>query len=182
MKKLIAIICVVLLMGGVVMLSGFTASENEKREDLFRIHIVANSNESKDSEVKYEIKDKFSTFLTPMLANCESKQEAQKIVSDNLENLKYIANSVLSLRGLNYTATINIGREFFPSRAYGEYVVESGEYSGITVTLGEGKGDNWWCVLFPPLCYYNVTANYANSNEVVYKVKILEIIKQFFEK
>lgn len=182
MKKLIAIICVVLLMGGVVLFSGFTAEESGSGSELFRIHIVANSNESIDSQIKYEIKDKFSSFLTPMLANCESKEDVQKIISDNLDNLKYIANSVLSLRGLNYDATINVGREFFPSRAYGEYVVESGEYDGITVTLGEGKGDNWWCVLFPPLCYYNSSSNYGNSNEIVYKSKILEIIKQFFEK
>lgn len=182
MKKIIAIICVLLLMGGVILFSGFANDSESSDSDLFRIHIIANSNLNVDSEVKYEIKDKFSNFLTPMLANCKSKEDVKNIIKSNLENLKYIAKSILELKSLNYGVEISISKENFPSRVYGEYVVESGEYEGITVTLGEGKGDNWWCVLFPPLCYYNVDSNYKNVNDVVYKSKILEIIKKFFEK
>lgn len=179
MQKFIAVLVVVLAMFGVVMLSGFTSAvSEEKSSDLFRIHIVANSNASVDSAVKYQIKDNFSTFLTPMLASCESKEDVKQIIASNLSNLQYIAKSVLNANNLTYNAKIDISREFFPARSYGEYVVDSGEYDGITVTLGEGKGDNWWCVLFPPLCYYNTS--YTNSSGVVYKSKILDIINKFF--
>ena len=77
-------------------------------------------------------------------------------------------------------ANVKICNEFFPARLYGEYAVQSGNYNGLTITLGEGKGDNWWCVLFPPLCYYNASFS-DNSNMVVYKSKLLEIIKQFYQ-
>lgn len=177
MQKIVSIIIVVLLILGVIIFSGFT---NDKKEnaDLFRIHIIANSNLQIDSEVKYKIKDEYSKFLTPMLANCECKKEVNQIIESNLSNLKIIADGILKESGLNYLSKLSISNEYFPTRAYGDYVVESGYYDGITVTLGEGKGDNWWCIMFPPLCYYNATA--TNYNQVVYKSKILDIIKQFF--
>ena len=96
-----------------------------------------------------------------------------------MKNLKGIADDILKSFGLSYSCSISITNEYFPTRAYGEYVVESGYYDGITITLGKGEGDNWWCVMFPPLCYYNVEN--TNSNQVVYKSKIVEIIKQFFK-
>jgi len=178
MKKLISCLLVAIIIGAVLVLSSFTNSQNEINNDLFRIHIIANSNSEIDSSIKYKIKDAYANFLTAGLANCKDKKEAENLIKNNIDNLKAIANTIISECGLNYGATLNVANEYFPSRVYGDYVVESGYYDGITVTLGQGRGDNWWCVLFPPLCYYNATI--TNSNSVVYKSKLLEIINQFY--
>ena len=179
MQKFVSVVIVVALIFGVILFCGFT-KEQDKQSELFRIHIIANSNLEVDSEVKYKIKDEFSKFLTPCLASCQSKTEVKQIVNDNLNSLKVIADGIIKSYHLQYDSKVEICTEYFPTRSYGEYVVEGGNYDGITVTLGQGKGDNWWCVMFPPLCYYNTdyTSNYGN---VVYKSKIMEIIKQFFE-
>lgn len=182
MQKVITIIVILLLMGVVIIAGCFTTTNNINYEsELFRIHIIANSNSSQDSEVKYKIKDEFSNLLTPMLANCTSKYDVRKIVENNKSTLKLVADNILRENNFNYVSKIEIKSEYFPARVYGEYSVPSGDYDGVTVVLGDGKGDNWWCVMFPPLCYYNAS-NLNNSKNVVYKSKLLEIIKQFFIK
>lgn len=177
MQKLIAIFITLSLMGALLLFGGFTF-ETDERSELFRIHIIANSNSEEDSILKYKIKDAFTSFLQKGIEGCDSKSDVNAFIKDNISNLTIIANNIASENNFNYKSKIKITNEYFPSRVYGEYVVESGYYDGLTVVLGEGKGDNWWCVLFPPLCFYN--GKIANSNSIVYKSKILEIIKKFY--
>lgn len=147
--------------------------------NLLRIHIRANSNECVDQNVKYKIKDAFVEFLTPLVANCQTKQEAITMIKQNSMALKTLADGILSSHNFNYKSNIKITKENFPTRVYDQYTVPSGIYDSIIVELGTGTGDNWWCVVYPPLCFTNFS---TNSSNIVYKSKIMEIINKFFNK
>ena len=144
----------------VVVVVGIAVSQVGKDDNtldtsnLLRIHIRANSNEVVDQNVKYKIKDAFVDFLTPLVCECKTKQEA-----------------------INYSSKVKVTKEQFPTRVYGEYTVPSGVYDSVIVELGTATGNNWWCVVYPPLCF----TNFTNSSNVVYKSKIMEIINKFFK-
>ena len=179
MKKL-SIILVIILSG--LFVFGFCLNQNQvsstqvlDTSNFLRIHIKANSEEALDQSIKYKIKDEFVNYLTPMLAYCQDKQQALNCVKSNLSFLNEIANRILQQNNLSYSSKTNITNEFFPTRSYDGYVLPSGYYDTITVSLGEGSGNNWWCVVYPPLCFTN-----NNSQNIVYKSKIMEIINKFF--
>lgn len=172
-----AILVVVMLIG---VCSNFAqGTESVELSNLLRIHIRANSNEVVDQNIKYKIKDSFVEFLTPLLADCDTKQKAINLVSENNSKLKQIADEILKENNFNYTSNIKITKEQFPTRVYGEYTVPSGIYDAIIVELGNGTGDNWWCVIYPPLCFTNFS---TYSQNIVYKSKIMDIINKFFNK
>ena len=179
MKKIVAILVCIL---SLVMVLGVTTKNGQVQisdtENLLRIHIRANSNTKIDQNIKYEIKDKFVDYLTPLVCDCESKQDAIKVIKKNKNNLKKIADDILSKNNFEYESNIKVTKEFFPTRQYENYTVTSGVYDSIIVELGDASGNNWWCVIYPPLCF----TNFTNSQNVVYKSKIMEIINKYFGK
>ena len=146
---------------------------------LLRLHIRANSNAVVDQSVKYEIRDAVVEYLTPKVCTVQSFGEAKDIINANLNNIKLIADNVLSSKGFDYVSNPKINNEYFPTRSYEGYVVENGYYDALIIELGEAKGDNWWCVVYPPLCFVNT--EYTNGKGVVYKSKILAIIEKFIK-
>ena len=145
--------------------------------DYLRLHIRANSNNNIDQNVKYEIKDVLVEFLTPKLCNVKSKTEAIQIVEENSNIVRAKCLTVLQQRGFNYSVNIKIANEFFPTRTYSNTTLESGYYDAVIVELGEADGDNWWCVMYPPLCFVNKN---ENINQIKYKSIIYQWIKNLF--
>ncbi len=139
-----------------------------------RIHIRADCNQEQAQAVKYLVRDAVVEYLTPMVAACQTKTQATDKIEQNLLGIQAVANSVLQAQGMSYGATASVKNEHFPTRVYGEYTLPSGEYTALIIALGEGKGDNWWCVVYPPLCFVA-----PSGNNVVYKSKILEIIERW---
>lgn len=180
MKK-IAMISTFLLV--LVLMIGVCFQNNVKTKDencdYLRIHIRANSNEQVDQDIKFVIKDQFVCFLTPKIADCKAKKDVIDIISKNKQSLENLANSTLKQNGFDYVSNIKIDKEYFPTRTYQGYTLESGIYDAMIVELGTAQGNNWWCVIYPPLCFANYSAQ--NGTNVVYKSKILEIIKKFFD-
>ncbi len=146
-----------------------------KNTDYLRLHIRANSNAEIDQEVKYKVKDKLVEYITPLICNVQSKEELIDVLENNFRNMENVANKVLKENGFNYKSHIEINNELFPTRYYGEFLLESDYYDALIVNLGTGSGDNWWCVVYPPLCFVE-----NSTSKVVYKSRLLEIIKQFF--
>ncbi len=167
----------------VVVVVGIAVSQVGKDDNtldtsnLLRIHIRANSNEVVDQNVKYKIKDAFVDFLTPLVCECKTKQEAIEMINKNASKLESIADQILKENHFNYSSKVKVTKEQFPTRVYGEYTVPSGVYDSVIVELGTATGNNWWCVVYPPLCF----TNFTNSSNVVYKSKIMEIINKFFK-
>ena len=139
-----------------------------------RVHIRANSNSEADQNVKYLVKDVVVEYLTPKLVDCDSKQEVVEVLNNNMDVVKTLINKTLLSEGFEYGCSIEINEEFFPTRTYGELTLEADYYDALIVKLGSGCGDNWWCVMYPNLCFNEV-------NNVVYKSKIKEIIERIKE-
>ena len=143
--------------------------------EYLRIHIRADSNEQEAQAVKYKVRDKVVEYLTPLVAECQTKQEAMAGIKGALTEIEMVANGVLAENGFSYLSSAALQKETFPTRVYGEYILPAGEYSALILRLGSGEGDNWWCVVYPPLCFVGD----GNAN-VIYKSKIKEIIERFY--
>ncbi len=147
-------------------------NSSNSTQDYMRIHVVANSNSSFDQNVKYLVKDAVVEFLIPYLADAQTKEDALEIIENKKDLIEAVANSALVQEGANYSAKVTIGSEDFPTRAYGDLLLEEGVYDVLQIVLGSGKGDNWWCVVFPAVCFVNS----SNPQNYEYISKIWEII------
>lgn len=149
---------------------------DENCVEYLRIHIRANSNSEKDQSVKYEIKDVVISYLTPYVASCNTKNQAISLINDKRTELTNMIDDLLNDRGFSYKCKVAVRNEKFPTRVYEDFTLEEGFYDAVIVELGKGAGDNWWCVVYPPLCFT------GNGSGVIYKSKILEIIENFKKK
>ncbi len=128
-------------------------------EEYLRIHVRANDNSSTAQRLKYEVKDGVVAYLTPLLNNCKSKAEARRVVLGEKNNLTTIANRILQENGANYTANTEVKSEIFPTRVYSGISLPYGKYEALIISLGNAQGENWWCVVYPPLCFTGESEN-----------------------
>lgn len=173
MKKILCLIlsfCVFMIFCGC---DAHNTLEAEYR--LIRIHIRADSNEQADQAVKMLVKEAVTEYLTEELNGVETFDEAYEGLKSRLDAIEEIADGVLSREGFDYKSKARLNNEYFPTRAYESVVVESGYYDALILELGSGKGDNWWCVIYPPLCYVKPTA----GEGFTYKSKIKELWDRF---
>ena len=143
-------------------------------ENYFRIHVRANSNSEQDQSVKYAVRDITVELLTPLVGDANNLESAVSIVKKELPNVEKRAKECLKEKGFSYGAIAEIKREYFPTRVYGEYTLEAGEYLSLILTLGKGEGQNWWCVVYPPLCFSS-----AIAGEITYKSKLAELFSKW---
>lgn len=171
MKK----ICITFFIIAIIVLSavGFSLKPETEKEYL-RIHIRANSNEIVDQTVKYKVKNAVVEYLTPLIAECDTKDKAEALLTDNLDEIRLVADRVLKDAGFSYVSRASVKNENFPTRKYDDLTLDGGFYDALIIELGEGIGDNWWCVVYPPLCFTGEGTGYE------YKSKIKEIIDEFF--
>ena len=176
-------ICIIFLLSIIITITaiGFSPTGTMKTETCFageylRIHIRADSNDNEAQSVKYAVRDEVVSYLTPIVASCATQREAVEKIGTHLTALSMVADGVLRLKGFEYGATATIERETFPTRVYEGYTLPAGEYVALIVRLGKGEGNNWWCVVYPPLCFAAPT-----GQNVVYKSKIAEIIRAWQE-
>lgn len=179
MKKIISLVLVFIgLVVGVFFAVGQVDESAQAEEAYLRVHIRANSNLEVDQEVKYAVKTAVVDFLTPKIASGTTFEKAYEILEQNLEGLESVANQVLEENGFSYTAKAKLTNEYFPTRSYGDCTLENGYYDALILELGEAEGNNWWCVVYPPLCF--IGAEGSNVKNIKYKSKLVEIINKFF--
>ena len=130
---------------------------DELKDKLLRYHVVANSDSDEDQETKLKVKEAVLEALSGKLEEAENAKEAASIVKDNEELILATANKVLKEDGATYTATMRVGEEYFPTKIYGDLTLPPGDYDALVIELGAGEGKNWWCVLFPTLCFIEPT-------------------------
>ena len=153
----------------------FSATPTGECAEYLRIHIRADSNAQDAQAVKYRVRDEVVEYLTPLVARYTNKQAAVEGVAAHLNEIVAIATATLKQNGCAYSATAELKVEDFPTRVYDGYTLPAGKYSALVLKLGSGAGDNWWCVVYPPLCF-------STAQSVVYKSKIAEIIADFKSK
>ena len=176
MKKILSIGLLLAAIIGICFAFAGQGGESVPEENAayLRVHIRANSNSEEDQAVKYRVRDRVVEYLTPVVAECGSKAAAMRAVEQKLPEISAVAERELRANGYAYGARAKLKTEEFPTRVYDGVTLAAGVYDALILELGTGKGDNWWCVVYPPLCFTGGNAN------VVYKSKIAEIIKKFF--
>lgn len=117
-----------------------------------RLHILANSDSAEDQALKLKVRDGVVSYLSPILSSCETREEAEKTVEALLPEIERVADGILDGEGADVNARAVLGREFYPTRVYEELSYPAGEYESLRIYLGAGEGQNWWCVVYPPLC------------------------------
>lgn len=174
MKKVFVFILMLLLVVSVYKKS----NDSVKIPDsAIRFRILANSNSPRDQKIKEDIRDKMQKELYSLLQNSKSINDSRKIINSNMSNFDEILKD--SMKDIEYSYSIDYGMHYFPSKTYKGITYDEGNYESLLVTLGSGKGDNWWCVLFPPLCLLEAEES-SDVKDVEYKSFIKEIIEKYF--
>ena len=124
-------------------------------DSVFRLHIIANSDSSADQELKLKVRDKIIEYMNTLTSNSSDKKDVISIVNNHLDSFKEIALNTIKENGYNYDVNIEIGNFHFPTKSYGDISFPASNYDALKIEIGDAIGQNWWCVLFPPLCFVN---------------------------
>ena len=126
--------------------------ETKIYDSVVRLHVLANSDSEEDQSLKLKVRDSVLQLTDSLLAASPSAKDAQRILEDNIEDIKEKASATVEAEGFDYSVDVCIGYENYPTRDYGNLCFPSGRYTSLRVLIGDAEGRNWWCVLFPPLC------------------------------
>lgn len=169
MKKTIIILAIVVTI--------LSINKNEDKviipKDSIRFRVIANSNKENDQNIKREVVKNLSTTITES-SNLNNINDTREFITKKLPEFDKIVNKTLEEENQNRTFKINYGKNYFPEKEYKDVVYEEGEYESLVITLGEGKGENFWCVLFPPLCMID------ENDNTEYKSLIKEVLDKYF--
>lgn len=176
MKKVIflfvGIILTYTLVGNII------ADNNIIPEEAIRIRVIANSDSNYDQKIKLKVKESLEKDMYNLLRNTTKLEEARELISNNLDEVENNIDNVLQLENYNLPYDINFGFNYFPKKEFKGITYDEGYYESVVVTLGEGLGDNWWCVLFPPLCI--LEAEETATEDVEYTTMVKTIIDKYF--
>lgn len=130
-------------------------------DQILRFHVIANSDTKEDQELKLKVRDEIGAYLGKELAGVQSLEECERIVNQHLAQIENCARETIEREGYDYTAKAMIKEADFPKKTYGSYTFPEGNYHALKVVIGDGGGENWWCVMYPNLCFsgsvYEVT-------------------------
>lgn len=212
MKTLLNIICskkvkysliLIILLGIYIFISAIsyvTAVSSDLENSIFRLHVIANSDSEEDQNLKYIVRDNLIKYMNDISANVENKEEAIKIAKEHTDDFYKIAKQTIINNGYDYDVNVEIGNFTFPTKTYGDISIPAGYYDALRVKIGEANGQNWWCVMFPPLCFVNVSSGIVpdeskkvledelsseeysliserDSNEIKFKFKLIELLQ-----
>lgn len=169
MKKLLIISTVLVLILSII--------KEEKviiPKEAIRFRVIANSNSNNDQRIKKEVVNNLSPTLQN-ISKLHKIEETRNYINNNLNKFTEIVDKTLKMNQTNYSYNINYGKNYFPKKTYKEVEYEEGYYDSLVITLGDGLGENFWCVLFPPICMVD-----KEKNDVEYKSFVKELIEKYF--
>lgn len=173
MKKMMVIILLVLTF--IIGIKKVNSKDIVIPNEAIRLRIIANSNSDEDQRLKLKVTEEIQNSLYELLKNTKGVEEARKIINDNLEYLDEDVKNVLRKEKYPFSYELKYGLNYFPKKEYQGVTYNEGYYESLLITLGKGEGNNWWCVLFPPLCLMEA----EESEEVEYKFFIQELIEKY---
>jgi len=130
---------------------------DEVKDTLIRFHVIANSDKDEDQNLKLKVKNQVIDYLYPYLNASESLEQSRKIIKDRMDEVKKLAEQVIKDNNYKYGVKVELSRENFPEKSYGKITLPQGNYEAFRIIIGSGQGKNWWCVMFPPLCFVDET-------------------------
>ena len=204
--KIVGIILMVAVTGVLMYLYGeATEGRREQRaiaEQIIRLHVIANSDTEEDQELKMKVKETIITYLRGEMQDAVSVDEARQVIVEHLPEIEEIATEKMRVEGYDYTAEATLGESYFPVKEYGDLTFPAGDYEALRVKLGKSEGRNWWCVMYPTLCFVDSTYQVVpdsskeqlkqsltseeydslldGGDDVSYSCKILEWIQSIF--
>ncbi len=163
-KKLL--ICAFLILALALVAGLFPVhGEEEIYDTVVRLHVVANSNTNEDQALKLKVRDSIIGIVTPAVEDCKTQAEAIEAIEKIIPDIESAAQNTIRENGSEYTVSVKLGREYYPTKTYETCAFPEGEYVSLRVLIGESEGENWWCCLFPPLCLSAATPEDEKSNE-----------------
>lgn len=132
-------------------------------DSVFRLHIIANSDSEEDQNLKYLVRDDLLDYMNSLCSECSNKEEVIEIVNSHLEDFQQVAEETIRKNGYSYPVTVEVGNFEFPTKTYGDISFPAGFYDALRVKIGESNGKNWWCVMFPPLCFIDTTTGVVSD-------------------
>lgn len=138
--------------------------------EIIRFHVLANSDSDEDQKLKLKVRDKVIEYVSEGLKSCTDLDEARSFIVENKSTIETIAKNVVDENGYSYSVTSMLSRENFPDKVYGDLVFPQGEYEAYRILIGNSEGQNWWCVMFPPLCFVDGTKDAVDSKEIEEKL------------
>ncbi|KOR26279.1 stage II sporulation protein R [Clostridium sp. FAM 1755] len=150
-----------------------STSVNQKdiSNKIIRFHVLANSDSIEDQSLKLKVKDEIINYMMPKLDKSSSIDESRKILKENDKEIKRIAEDIINKNGYKYSVNTHLGQDQFPIKTYGNITLPQGKYEAYKIVIGNGEGQNWWCVMFPPLCFVDVTKGEVSTKETEQKMK-----------
>lgn len=136
----------------------------EIAEKLIRFHVIANSDGEADQSLKLKVRDEVLKYIQPILKESESVEQSRKILNEKNHEILKIAEKVIKDNGYDYKVESTLSNEYFPVKTYGNITLPQGQYEAYRIIIGNGEGQNWWCVMFPPICFVDIT-----KGEVAYE-------------
>lgn len=138
---------------------------------LIRFHCIANSDSVEDQSLKLKVRDKVLEYISPKLKECNNIDNSRKILMENDDKIKKIAEEVIKDNGYTYTVKTQLSNENFPVKTYGNITLPQGKYEAYRIIIGSGEGQNWWCVMFPPLCFVDITKGEVSKKQTEAQMK-----------
>ena len=198
-KRLLILLVLLFIYTFICAFSYVNAVSSNIQDSVFRLHVIANSDSEEDQNLKYIVRDKVLEYINSISANQSSKEDVIKLANEHIDEIQKIAEYTIQENGYSYEVKLNIGNFAFPTKTYGDISFPAGYYDALKIEIGDAKGQNWWCVMFPPLCFVDVTSGVVpeeskeiikenlsdeeyelvseNNNEISFKFKIVEMFQ-----
>lgn len=200
-KRFLILIFLLFIYTIICAVSYVNAVSSNIESSVFRLHVIANSDSKEDQDLKYIVRDNILTYINEISKNAPTKEEVIEIARNNIDTIKQIAQETVYENGYNYSVNIKIGNFAFPTKQYGDISLPAGFYDALRVEIGSASGQNWWCVMFPPLCFvdvssgvvpeeskevlqenlsyeeYNLLSENQNNSDMNFKFKIVELFQ-----
>ena len=204
MKKLKIFITLAILIGIFIFTCAYSyvsAISDNLYNSIFRLHVIANSDSEEDQNLKYIVRDNLINYMNDNCKSLNNKAEVIQYAQDHLDQIRQVAEEAIKGNGYNYSVQVEIGNFEFPTKNYGDITFPAGFYDALRVKIGKSSGKNWWCVMFPPLCFVDTTTgivpdsskeelqeslsneNYmiiseSDNSSVAFKFKIVELFEK----
>ena len=192
MKLFIKSLCIAFVLTVIYSTLPFEAECTEISKETFRLHILANSDSENDQALKIKVRDRVLEYTEDLFNDAKSKIDAEKVIAENIQDINNVAYAEILNNGYNYPVKTEITNMYFTTRYYDNYTLPSGMYDALRITIGNGKGHNWWCVMYPTICVSPVEEKDEKAKEpfeekqydivtntkLQYKFKIVEIFEK----
>ncbi len=192
MKLLLKSLCCAVVISCLFSIAGFCGACENIEDEVFRLHILANSNSADDQELKLYVRDGMLEYTDELFKNSKNKEQSKQTALNNIDKLKQKAQTLVYEYGYDYPVDVYVTNMTFDTRVYEDFTLPAGNYDALRIVIGSGEGKNWWCVLYPALCIPSASGNeidavlndgeqdiVKNRDKYEVKFKIVEIFESF---